>query len=260
MFSYIKELIQYRELFYNFALRDIKIRYKQTFFGAAWAVFQPFVLMVVFTIIFSRFMRISSEGIPYPVFSYCALVPWVFFSNSISMATNSLIGNLNLVTKVYFPREILPFASIVAFLFDFLIAFIIVIGLLLFYKIKLSFYILFFPLMLLIQIILVFGVSLLSSSLNVKYRDIKYVVPLGMQIWMYLTPIIYPVTVVPEKIRWLYMINPMAGIINSYRNILLKGTAPEFSYLLYSAIVSVVLFILAYRYFKKSEKFFADII
>ena len=256
----VKEFYAYRELFYNFALRDIKIRYKQTIFGVMWAVVQPFVMMVIFTVVFSRFIRVSSDGVPYPVFSYCALVPWTFFVNSIPMATNSLIGNISLVTKVYFPREILPFASVVAFLLDFIIAFLILIALLLVYKIKLSVYILLFPVFSAILILFTFSVSLFTSALNVRYRDVKYIIPLGMQIWMYLTPVIYPLSVVPERFRWAYLINPLAGIVHSFRVILLEARAPDLAIVLYPAIASVILFVASYSYFKKSERWFADII
>jgi lipopolysaccharide transport system permease protein len=256
----IRELYSYRELLYNFTLRDIRIRYKQTFFGAAWAVLQPFIMMIVLNIVFGRFVQVSTDNIPYPVFSYCALVPWTFFSNSISMATNSLIGNIPLVTKVYFPREILPFASAAAFLLDFLIAFIMLVVLMVTYKVKISIYVLFSPLLLVILMFLIFSVSLFSSALNVKFRDIKYVVPLSMQIWMYLTPVIYSLNVIPKHLQWVYLINPMSGIVHSFRNILLEAKAPNVSILFYSAGASLFLFLVAYYYFKKSEKWFADII
>ncbi|MDD5772180.1 MAG: ABC transporter permease [bacterium] len=260
MLTAIKDLIQYRDLLFILAARDIKVRYKQTFMGIAWALLQPLSLVIIFTIVFSKLARVPSEGIPYPIFSYCAILPWIFFSSSVNTGVSSIVSNMNLVTKIYFPREVLPFATMIACLFDFLIASIIFIGMMIFYKISLTIYMFWVPLIILIQIIFTLGFVLLSSAGNVFFRDVKHVMPILVQLWMYLTPIIYPLSLVPEKYKVFYMLNPMAGIIESYRNVILKDLPPDYFYLSLAFIVSLVLFILGYTYFKKSEKVFADII
>ncbi|MEW6088676.1 MAG: ABC transporter permease [bacterium] len=260
MFFYFKELFHYRELLFTFAARDIKVRYKQTIMGVGWALLQPLSLMIIFTIVFSKLVRIQSEGIPYPVFSYCALLPWSFFSNSVNFGVASITNNMNLVTKIYFPREVFPFSAVIASFIDFLIASIIFIGMIVFYKINLNFYMIWIPVIILIQIVFTLSIVLFFSALNVYYRDIKYIMPITIQIWMYLTPIIYPINLVPEKYRTIYMLNPMAGIIDGYRNVILKSLQPDFKHLILAACGSSILFILGYLYFKKAERVFADII
>jgi len=257
----LKQLFGYRELLVSWALRDIKVRYKQTILGIGWAILQPFVLMVVFTIVFSKFARVPSEGnIPYPIFSYCALLPWTFFSNSLSFATQSIINNSNLVRKIYFPREIFPLAAITACLVDFGVASTIFIGMMVYYHISVSSTIVLLPLILLLQIIFTVAVALVTSAVTVFYRDIRFVVPLGVRVWMYLTPVIYPISMVPEKYRTLVMLNPMAGIIDGYRKIILMGQLPDFSSLAYTAAISLVLFLVSYAWFKRAEMVFADVI
>lgn len=260
MLSNFKQLLYYRELLLNLALRDIKVRYKQSILGITWTILQPLSMMIVFTIIFTHFVRVQTGGIPYPLFSYSALLPWSFFSTSLMSAIPSLVGNMPLVTKVYFPREIFPVASIIARFIDFLVASIIFIGLMFFYRVPVSFYLFLLLIVITIQIVLTLGIALFASAVNVFYRDVAQVVPLIVQIWMYLTPIIYPVTLVPARYRTLYMLNPMAGIIDSYRKIILQQQLPQFLYLGTAAIISIVIFILAYLYFKKAEMKFADII
>ncbi len=260
MISYFKELIHYRELLLTFAIRDLKVRYKQTIMGMAWAILQPLALMIIFTVVFSRLARVPSDGIPYPIFSYCALLPWIFFSTSVNMATPSVTNNMNLVTKIYFPREVLPIATVMACFVDFLIASVIFIGMMFFYHVNLNIYMLWIPLIMAIQIIFTLGIVLLTSCSNVFFRDIKHIMPIGLQIWMYLTPIIYPVSLIPEKWRTLYMLNPMAGIIDGYRRVILQASPPEFKFLLLASCVSLVLFFLGYSYFKKAEGVFADVI
>jgi len=256
----LKLLISYQELLVNLVIREIKVRYKQSVLGVAWAVFQPLLLMIIFTIVFSFFARMPSDGIPYPLFSYSALLPWIFFSGAINRSTHSLVNNRNLITKVYFPREILPVVSIVTALIDFAIASIIFIGLLVFYKINLSLYIfLLFPIII-IQIFLVLGLSLFFSSFNVFFRDVGQAVPLVLQIWMYLSPIVYPISLVPEKVRFLYILNPMVGIIDSCRKIIIQGIAPDFTYLSVSVVVTFVIFYFSHKFFKRLEMSFADII
>lgn len=260
MLEKFKELYDYRELLLSQILREIKIRYKQTIFGMLWAILQPLALMFVFSIIFSKFAQIPSEGIPYPIFSYCALLPWTFFASSLSFAIPSLVNNSILVTKVYFPKEILPISSVIVSFFDFCIACVIFFIMMFFYNTGFSLIIIFILPVLLIQILFTLSISLIASAINIYYRDVRYALPLVIQIWMYACPIIYPVSIVPEKFKTIYMLNPMAPIIDAYRTVLLKKTLPDFYYLSIAAIVSVVLFFVSYGYFKKLEVSFADII
>ena len=256
----IRLLWSYRELLLNLVLREIKIRYKQTLIGIAWSVFQPFALMITFTLVFSLFARFSSEGIPYPLFSYCALLPWTFFATSLNRATQSLTNNSTLLTKVYFPRELLPLTSIITASLDFIIASTLFVGMLVFYHISLTFNIMFIILILIIQVIFTSGMAFFLSALNVSFRDTMQAIPLILQVWMYASPIVYPSSLVPEKMRYLYMLNPMAGIIDSYRRVILHGSPPDLLYLIYLFFIVVTVFLLSYRYFKRKEIFFADII
>jgi lipopolysaccharide transport system permease protein len=260
MISYLKELISYRELLFTFAARDLKVRYKQAIMGMAWAILQPLALMIIFTVVFSKLAKVPSDGIPYPIFSYCALLPWTFFATSINLGTPSLTNNMNLVTKIYFPRELLPFASVMACFVDFLIASTIFIGLMFFYKVSLNIYMLWLPLIVLIQIIFALGIILFTSAGNVFFRDVKHIMPIAIQIWMYLTPIIYPISLVPEKFQAIYMLNPMAGIIDGYRSVILKASPPDIKYLALAFVISIALFLVGYVTFKKAEGVFADVI
>jgi lipopolysaccharide transport system permease protein len=256
----LRELYAYRELLWMWTLREVKVRYKQSLLGAAWAVLQPLVLMIMFTVVFSYFARVPTDGMPYPIFSYTAVLPWTFFATSITFAVPSLVTNMNLVTKIYFPREILPVAAVAAAFVDFLVASIVFLGLMLLYGVPLRATLLWAPVILAIQIALTLGVVLAAATLNVWYRDIRFVVPLGVQLWMYASPVIYPVTLVPERWRTLYMLNPMAGIINSYRRVILQGQPPEMQVLGLSAGVALLAMLLGYLYFKRSEGRFADVI
>jgi lipopolysaccharide transport system permease protein len=260
MIASLKSFYRFRELLWMWTLRDIKIRYKQSLLGATWAVLQPLSLMVIFSLVFSYVVKVPTEGIPYPIFSYCAVLPWTFFSASISFAVTSLIGNMNLVTKVFFPREILPIAAVGASLVDFGIASLVFLGMMLFYRFPMSTKLLLAPALLAVQILLTLGLVLFASAANVFYRDIRFVVPLVLQLWMYATPIIYPVALVPERLRTLYMLNPMAGLIESYRAIALHGAWPEWGDLGIAAVISTVIFVGGYWYFKRVEWQFADII
>lgn len=260
MIDDLKKLYDRRDLLFMWTRRDIRVRYKQSFLGAAWAVLQPLALMLVFTVVFSVIVRISTGEIPYPLFSYTALLPWSFFATSISFGVTSLIGNINLVTKVYFPREILPLAAIGAGLVDFFIASVILVGLMLFYQYPLSEKLVLVPVLLIIQILLMAGVILLAAAVNVFYRDVRFVIPLVTQIWMYATPIIYPVSMIPAKLVPFYMLNPMAGLIESYRAVALYDSWPDWHYLGLAAVVSLLVFWLGYGYFKRVEWEFADII
>ena len=240
--------------------RDIKIRYKQSLLGAAWAILQPLALMIVFTLVFSFIARVPTGGIPYPIFSYAALLPWTFFATSVTFGTSSLVNNMNLVSKVYFPREILPIAAIGASFIDFLVASLVYIGLVAYYRFPLHTTLLLLPLLLLVQIALTTGVVLFTSAANAFYRDIRFVVPLVLQIWMYATPIIYPLQLVPERFQPFYMLNPMAGLIESYRTIALLGVWPDWGHLGTATLFSGLVLVSGYIHFKRVEWQFADII
>ena len=260
MLQHIRRLYQYRELLLIWIAREVKVRYKQSLLGGAWAMLQPLSLMVVFSVIFTNFVKIPSDGVPYPVFSYSALLPWTFFATSVSFAVTALTQNMNLVTKIYFPREILPAAAVAAAFVDFLVASIVFVAMLLFYRMPLGAPLLLVPLLVAIQVLLTLGIVLFASAVNVFYRDVRFVVPLGLQIWMYATPIIYPVSVIPERLRGLYMLNPMADLMEAYRATTLRGALPDLGYLGNAAILSILVFVLGYLYFKRVEGRFADII
>jgi len=256
----LRELFNARDLLWMWTLREIKIRYKQSILGAAWAILQPVALTLVFTLVFSYLARVPSDGAPYPIFAYTALLPWTLVATSIGFAVPSLINNTNLVTKIYFPKEILPLGAIGAALLDFLVATLVFVGMMIIYAVPLSLNLLWLPLLLVVQIALITGVSLVAAAINVFYRDVRFVVPLGLQIWMYASPIIYPVSLVPERFQTIYMLNPMAGLINSYRRVVLHAAAPAASELLLAFVVSAGICILGYLYFKKVEPAFADVI
>jgi lipopolysaccharide transport system permease protein len=260
MIVHLQTLWSFRELVWMWILRDIRVRYKQSLLGAAWAVLQPVALMIVFTVVFSIFARVPTDGAPYPIFSYTALLPWTLLATSISFGVTSLVNNMNLVTKVYFPREILPLSAIGASFVDFAIASFVYLGLMIFYRVPVHVTLLAVPVLLAVQIVLAAGVILFASAANVFYRDIRFVVPLAVQVWMYATPIIYPLSLVPERFRMVYMLNPMAGLIESYRAVALYGQWPDWSYLGIAAVVSMVVFGLGYAYFKRVEWQFADVI
>ncbi len=257
---FLRNLYINREILYQLTLRQIKARYKQTVFGILWAVFRPLFLMIIFTIIFSKMVKVPSDGIPYPIFSYCALLPWQFFSTSFSSATSSLVGSSSLIQQIYFPREIFPVSAVIAAFFDFLIASSIFIVLLVGYKVHITFYVFYAILLLIIQVLLIMGVSFLGAALNVFYRDIGHALAFIIQIWMYATPIIYPLSIVPEKLLPFYLLNPMAGIIDGYRKVIIQGLSPDWQYIGISASVTLILLFFSYKYFKKVEMKFADII
>jgi len=254
------ELFGYRELLLAWTIREIKVRYKQSLLGAAWAILQPLSLMVIYTIVFSFFIRVPSDGIPYPLFSYTALLPWTFFAACLSFGVPSLINNTNLVTKVYFPREIFPLASIGASFIDFLVASFLFIGLLIYYHAPLGYALVWLPVILCGQILLSTGVVLFASAVNVFYRDVRFVIPLAIQLWLYASPVIYPVSIVPEQFRIAYMLNPMAGIVDSYRTVLLLGQTPNPQYLGIALAISAFVFVAGYIFFKRVEMNFADVI
>ena len=256
----INQLWSYRELLIAFTLREIKIRYKQTILGASWAILQPAALTIIFSIVFGVFLKVNSGSVPYPVFSYSALLPWTFFATAVSFGALSVVNNGNLVTKVYFPREILPLAAVGAAFIDFLSASLIFLLMFFVYKISLSvaflYVLLIFPSIFLLTV----GISFILSALNVMFRDIRFVVPLILQIWLYLSPVIYSMDQVPEKFRKFYILNPMAPLIQSFRDVTVFGKSPNVGELTLAIIVSVLIFILGYLIFKAKERKFADII
>lgn len=253
-------ILQSHELLSAWTNRIIRGRYQQSILGWLWALIQPIMAVTIYSIIFTQFVRVDTGEIPYPVFSYIAVVPWTLFATSLQDMTVSLVQNINLVTKVYFPREILPVSAMLARLMDFTVAAVVFVFLLILYQIPVSFQaLLFFPVVLIIQILLILGIGLLTSAMNVFYRDIQSVLVLVIQLWFYASPIIYPVTLVPERYRMLYFLNPMAGILEAYRAIILYQSLPGAS-LLISGIEAILLLAFGYWVFKKVEFQFADIV
>ena len=256
----LRELWGYRELLFVLTLRGIQIRYKQSVLGLVWAVLQPLSLMLMFTLVFSSLLKVPSEGVPYPIFSYSALLFWTFFSGSLGRAIPSLEENAALIKKIYFPREFFPMSSILSGGFDLLIAAFIFLGMMFYYDVSFTPYMLYVIPLLLIQIIFTFGLCFIFSALNAYYRDVKHALPLVIQVWMYATPIIYPLSLVPKRFEAYYMLNPMTPIIESYRNVLVKGIAPEGFYIGVAAAEAVFLFIMGYLFFKRIEMTFADVV
>lgn len=255
-----KELFAYRDLFFFMVARDIKVRYKQTVLGGLWAIIQPFFMMVVFSIFFGRLAKIPSDGVPYPVFSYSALVAWGYFSNCVTNSSLSIISSGGLISKVYFPRLIAPLTSVIAFLLDFALALVILLGMMLYYHIYPSVMILFLPLLVVLMMLAAAGVGMFLAPLNAKYRDIGYTIPFLIQFWLFASPVAYPVSLVPEKYRLIYALNPMAGVIEGFRSALLGTVAFPVQMLLVSTAVSLVLFVTGAIYFRQTERYFADII
>lgn len=256
----LRDIWAYRELFVFLAWRDVKVRYKQTALGAAWAVIQPLFTMMIFTIFFGKLAGVPSGGIPYPIFAYAGLLPWTFFQNAITSSSNSLVGNANLITKVYFPRIIIPAAAVGAGLVDFAISFVILGALMLYYSVPLTISLIALPLLVVLTTLLAVAVGMWMSALNVKYRDIRYALPFLVQIWMYVSPIIYPVTLVPERWRWLLALNPLTGIIEGYRAALFPERTFDWTMLAISAAITLALLIYAAFNFRRMEQSFADVI
>jgi len=255
-----KELREYRDLLYFLVMRDIKVKYKQTVLGGLWAIIQPFFTMVVFTLFFGKLAKMPSDGIPYPIFTYAALVPWAYFAHCIAGSGNSLISNTNLISKVYFPRLIIPAAPVLAGLLDFCIAFVVLIGMMFYYQMYPTLSALFLPLLLAMMMMSAGGVGMILGALNAKYRDIGYTIPFIVQLWMFASPIVYPASIVPEKYRLFYALNPMVGVIEGFRWALLGTIGFPTSMITISGIVSCALLLLGVFYFKQTERFFADII
>lgn len=256
----LRELWQYRELAYFFVWRDIKVRYKQTTIGAVWAILQPFIAMIVFSVFFGRLAGIPSDGIPYSIFVYSGLLFWNYFSFGLSHSASSMVENGNVIKKIYFPRLIIPIASSLTGLVDFLFATLVLIGLMVYYQyLPHLIVILYIPLLLCMTFLTSMGIGCFLASVNVKYRDVRYALPFFIQILMFVTPVIYPVSIVAEKYRWLLALNPMSSVIETARGILF-GKAIDQSQLLISLGMACILFIIGIMYFRKTERFFADII
>ena len=256
----LRDLWEYRELLYFLTWRDIKVRYKQTALGALWAIIQPFFTMVVFSLFFGRLAKVPSDGIPYPIFAFAALVPWTFFANGLSQSSNSLVGSTDLITKVYFPRLIIPVSSVLSGFIDFAIAFIVFMAMAFYYGIYPTLSIILLPFLLLLGLITALGVGLWLSALNVKFRDVRYTIPFLTQFWLFATPIAYPSSLLSEPWRTIYGINPMVGVVEGFRWALLGADTAPGAIIFVSALVSVGLLVSGSFYFKRMEKFFADII
>ena len=258
---YWMDLWRYRELFYILAWRDIAVRYKQTVIGVAWAVIRPLLAMAVFVVVFGKIAKLPSEGVPYPVYVFAAMLPWTFFSTAFTNAANSLIGNSNLISKVYFPRMIIPVASIIVAGVDFLISFVILLGLMLWYHYIPDWHILTIPFFLLLAFAGALGAGLFVAALNVKYRDFRFVVPFVVQLGLYISPVGFSTTIVPEKYQLIYYLNPMVAVIDGFRWAVSGGkTALNMTEIVVSILVVIFLCVIGVYQFRKTEKTFADVI
>jgi lipopolysaccharide transport system permease protein len=255
----LKDIWAYRELLFFLTWRDVKVRYKQTALGAAWAILQPLFMMIIFTIFFGRLAAVGSSGIPYPLFALAGLVPWTFFSNSITASGNSLVGSANLITKVYFPRLIVPAAAMLAGLVDFVLAFAMLCLLMLYYRVTLTAQVLFLPVLVFMTALFGLGVGTWMSALNVKYRDVRFALPFLIQLWLFVSSVILPSTSVPQKWRWILLLNPMSGIIEGYRSALF-GFPFDWTALGIAFILTIAVLLYAIYAFGRVERSFADII
>ncbi len=255
-----KELLEYHELLYFLIWRDIKVKYKQTALGVAWAIIQPLFTMVVFSLFFGGLAKIPSDGIPYPIFSFAALVPWSFFANGLTQSSNSIVGSAHLISKVYFPRLTIPVASVMGGIIDFMLSFLMLLGMMLFYGIYPTYNIIWLPLLIVLALITALGVGLWLSALNAEYRDVRYIVPFITQFWMLATPIAYPSSLLPEPWRMIYGINPMAGVVEGFRWALLKTNTAPGPIIIVSSVAALVILVTGAFYFRRMEKTFADIV
>ena len=256
----LRDLWEYRELLYFLTWRDIKVRYKQTVLGAAWAIIQPFFTMVVFSLFFGKLAKVPSDGIPYPIFAYAALVPWTFFANGLSQSSNSLVDNANMLKKVYFPRLVVPLSSVISGVVDFILAFTVLLGMMLFYGIYPTIHVIWLPFLLLLTLTTSLGVGLWLSAMNVQFRDVRYTLPFLTQFWLFATPIAYPSSLLPEPWRTLYGINPMVGVVEGFRWALLGTETAPGPIIIVSALVALALLVGGAFYFRRMEKTFADVV
>ncbi|MBC7230316.1 MAG: ABC transporter permease [Actinobacteria bacterium] len=255
------DIWQYRELLYFLTWRDIKVRYKQTIIGGAWAILQPFITMVIFSVFFGRLLGVPSEGIPYPLFVYSAMIVWTFFANGVGMASTSLVAEANMIKKVYFPRMVLPLSSILSGMLDFLLAFIVLVGMMIYYGRGPTLAVLFLPLFLLLALVSTVGVALWLSALNVMYRDVKYAVPFLMQAWLFATPIAYPSGIISSSVwKMIYGINPMAGVVEGFRWVLLGMEARIGPMIAVSSGMAVLILVGGAYFFRRTERIFADVV
>jgi lipopolysaccharide transport system permease protein len=255
----LRDLWAYRELLYFLTWRDVKVRYKQTVLGAAWAIIQPLFTMLIFTLLFGRLAGIPSDNIPYPIFAYSGLLPWTFFANAVTNSGNSVVASSSLITKVYFPRMLIPSAAVAAGLVDFIIAFVILVALMAYYGVALTPNILLLPALVALVTLLALGVGMWASALNVKYRDIRYTVPFMIQLWMFASPVIYPLSLVPKKWHWLLALNPMTSIIEGFRSSLF-GRSFDFKMLATSTAVTLLFLVYSAYAFRRMERSFADLV
>ncbi len=256
----LKELWQYRELLFFIGWRDVAVRYKQTLLGVGWAILQPFLTMVVFSLFFGKLAAIPSDGIPYPIFAYAALVPWTFFANAITQSANSLVASANLLKKVYFPRFVLPISCMFPGVVDFVLAFLVLLGMMLYYGIAPTFNVIWLPSLLLLAMVTALGVGFWLSAMNVQFRDVRYTIPFLVQLWMFATPIAYPSSMLPEHLRVLYGMNPMVGVVEGFRWALLGTNTAPGPMIIVSACASLVLLVGGAYYFKRAERTFADVV
>lgn len=254
------ELWEYRELLYFLTWRTIKVRYKQTVLGAAWAIIQPFFTMVVFSLFFGKLAGMPSDGIPYPIFAYAALVPWMFFANGLGQSSDSLVGGADLVKKVYFPRLVIPISSVISGVIDFALAFVVLLGMMFFYKIFPTINTIWLPLLLLLAFVTALGVGLWLAALNVQFRDVRYTVPFLTQFWLFATPIAYPSSLLPGPWRILYGVNPMVGVVEGFRWALLGTDTSPGPIIMVSTLVALMLLVGGLFFFRRMEKTFADVI
>lgn len=255
----LQDLWAYRELLYFLTWRDVKVRYKQTALGAAWAILQPLLMMVIFSVLFGRVAGMPSDGVPYPLFAYGGLLAWTFFSTAITSSGNSLVGSAHLITKVYFPRMIIPGAAVCAAALDFVLAFVVLVPLMIYYHVTLTWQIALLPLLALVLMVLALGVGMWMSALNVKYRDVRFALPFLTQIWMFLSPVIYPLSRLPQKAKLVMMLNPVTGIVEGFRSALF-GLPVNWRALFASTVISIAVLAYAAFSFRRMEKEFADIV
>jgi lipopolysaccharide transport system permease protein len=256
----LRELWEYRELLYFLTWRDIKVRYKQTVLGAAWAIIQPFFTMVVFSLFFGRLAKIPSDGIPYPIFSYAALVPWTFFAHGLSQSSNSLLSNANVIKKVYFPRLAIPISVVLSGVIDFVLAFLVLLGMMLYYGMAPAINVIWLPLLLLLALVTCLGAGLWLAAMNVQFRDVRYTVPFLTQFWLFATPIAYPSSLLSEPWRTLYGLNPMVGVVEGFRWALLGTDTAPGPIIIASAVAALGLLVGGAFYFRRMEKIFADVV
>ena len=253
-------LWEYRELLYFLVWRDLRVRYKQTAIGATWALLQPLMTMMIFTVIFGHFARIPSDGLPYPIFAYTALLPWTYFASALNRSSTSVVAEAHLISKVYFPRALLPLAGTLSGIVDFALAFVLLLGLMTWYGISPTWGLFVLPLFLLLALAMALAVGLWCSALNVRYRDVALTIPFLTQCWMYASPVAYPVSLVPENWRFLYSLNPMAGVVEGFRWALLGKQGPDFVVMAVSAVVVALLLVGGLVFFKHMERTFVDVV